>query len=97
MVPITEPVNRMATVLLPSAKEARGKEMLNKRDNNNERKNRFISNLHRKYPIFPEQQIRTAILYHASLLKAMPFMNGGELQIAFSGKSGYGNRPHEDR
>jgi hypothetical protein len=90
MVPFTEPVKRMVSALLPSAKEARGKEVLNKRDNNNERKNRFISNSCRKYPVFLEQQILTAILYHAGFLKAIPFMNRSELQIAFSGKSGYG-------
>jgi hypothetical protein len=52
MVPFTEPVKSMVRLLLPSAKEARGTEMLNKRDNNNGRKNRFISNPCRKYPFF---------------------------------------------
>ena len=42
MVPFTEPVKRMVTVLLLSAKEARGKEMPNRKNNTNGRRNRFI-------------------------------------------------------
>ncbi len=79
MVPFTEPVKRMVTVLLFSAKEARGKELLNKRDNNNRIENRFISNPCRKYPVFLEQQIWMVFLYHAGLLKAMPFIEEGAI------------------
>jgi hypothetical protein len=42
----------MVMVLLPSAKEAQGKEMLKIKNNNNGRKNRFIITPCRKYPIF---------------------------------------------
>jgi len=52
MVPFTEPVKRMVTVLLPSAKETRGKETLNKKNNINRRRTRFILTPCRKYPVF---------------------------------------------
>jgi purine nucleoside permease len=80
----------MVTVLLPSAKEARGKKMLNKKDNNNRRRNRFILTPCRKYPVILKCHIRTARLYHAGFSKAIHFTNESELQIAFSCKSGYG-------
>jgi hypothetical protein len=48
MVPFTEPVKRMVTVLWPSAKETTGKETLNNKANNNGRRNRFILNPCRK-------------------------------------------------
>jgi hypothetical protein len=71
-------------VLLPSAKQARAKEMLNKKENNNGRRNRFIITPCRKYPVFLSCHFRTARLYHTGFSKAIHFMKEGELQIAFS-------------
>jgi len=42
----------MVTVLLPSAKEARGRKTLNIKDNTNGRRNRFILTPCGKYPVF---------------------------------------------
>jgi hypothetical protein len=42
MVPLTEPVYRIVMLLLPSAKEAIGEKIPNKKNNNNGKKNRFI-------------------------------------------------------
>jgi len=42
MVPLTEPVYKIVMLLLPSAKEATGEKMPNKKDKDNRKKNRFI-------------------------------------------------------
>jgi len=80
----------MVTVLLPSAKEARGMETLKIKNNNIGSENRFITTPCRKYPVFRQCHIRTSRFYHADFLKAIFFTKESELQIAFSCKSGYG-------
>jgi len=80
-------------LLLPSAKEATGKKMPNKRDNNNGRRNRFILTpcSEVKYPNFSVMPYpKFGYFYHADFLKAICFLKDSELQIAFPCKSGYG-------
>jgi hypothetical protein len=67
----------MVMDLLPAAKEAGAKEMPNKKDNNNGRRNRFIKPPAWKYPVFLKCHIRTGRLYHAGFFKSNTFYGLG--------------------